>query len=132
MGAEGTARRQHVLYSTADEFTIAPAVTAVADTYAGRVNIGSYPELHHAYYKVRLTADGADDALANEAIDALRHALDGGHDDDADDGLQSTCSTTTSSPRWTRTSSWRATSTRCPRDATVGEWSRPSNSSVPL
>jgi molybdenum cofactor synthesis domain-containing protein len=65
----------HSIYISADESTIASAMTQVVKEIEP-VKIGSYPRLRHPDYRVHVTIEAADKQVADQALARLLELLD--------------------------------------------------------
>ncbi|XP_013410704.1 FAD synthase isoform X2 [Lingula anatina] len=63
------------LYINMDEFSIADAFNKVDERYRDTVILGSYPDFHNSYYKVKVTLEATDKGKLDEATYFLQGLL---------------------------------------------------------
>ncbi|PAV89652.1 hypothetical protein WR25_16689 [Diploscapter pachys] len=65
-----------MIYTTLDEFEFADKLTAIARQFDNKsVEIGSYPEVKHGYYKTKLVVECEDEAVGKHVGDKLKEML---------------------------------------------------------
>ncbi|KAL8614318.1 hypothetical protein ACOMHN_007656 [Nucella lapillus] len=63
------------LYINVNEPTIASDIQRVADQFKKTVVIGSYPDFHNSYYKVKISFESTQEDQLKDACSSLRHAM---------------------------------------------------------
>ncbi|PAV79577.1 hypothetical protein WR25_23984 [Diploscapter pachys] len=65
-----------MIYTTLDEFEFADKLTAIARQFDNKaVEIGSYPEIKHGYYKTKLVVECEDEVVGKHVGDKLKEML---------------------------------------------------------
>lgn len=71
----GTTFHTQELYVNKNEVSIAPEIQRVADKFKQAVVIGSYPDFHNSYFKVRLSLESTNFEQLNSAYSELKCSM---------------------------------------------------------
>lgn len=67
--------KTRALYLDVDEMSIADKLTVINESFKNTVTIGSYPEWHSNYYKVKITLESTDDVVIDDCEASLRERI---------------------------------------------------------